>query len=188
MRNVKPLVLFLAIAAIFFSCTQQKNRCCNHKPKKYTGLPAHPKAFKNVYFNLKEGLSYSKLMNKPILFDFTGHGAMNCHDMYVMMTNSNEILKLINEELIYIALYVDDKTELHPDDFVVTYKNDTLKSLGKANLHFQIAQFKVNAQPYFVVADHDFNILSDRGYDMSKENFIKFLEEGLEKFNEESKN
>ena len=58
-----------------------------------------------------------------------------------------------------------------------------LKSLGKINSHYALTTYGVNAQPYYVLQGRDGKILVEpRGYDLSIENFVNYLNSGLEAY------
>jgi thiol:disulfide interchange protein DsbD len=83
-----------------------------------------------------------------------------------------------------VALYVDDKTELPETEwYVSTYDHKTKKTIGKQNADLQITNLNNNAQPFYVLVGNDERVLaSPKPYDLSIENFVKFLEEGKAKF------
>ena len=46
----------------------------------------------------------------------------------------------------------------------------------------------MNAQPYYVITDHNFNsLIKPKGFDMNTDNFIEFLDKGLEEFKKNNK-
>jgi thiol:disulfide interchange protein DsbD len=137
------------------------------------------------YFDYEQGLACAKKQNKPIFIDFTGHGCVNCREMESRVWADPEVLKRLKEKFVVIALYVDDKTELPEKDWVTSkYDGKVKKTIGKKYADFQIAQFNVNAQPYYVLLDTSGKLLNKpKAYDLEVGNFVKFLDEGLAKFN-----
>ncbi|WP_047452006.1 thioredoxin family protein, partial [Alistipes sp. ZOR0009] len=103
------------------------------------------------FFDLKEAKAYAQKVNKPIFIDFTGHGCVNCREMEARVWSDPRVLKLLQEEYVILALYVDDKTELPQSEWITNAKGKVLKSLGKINADYQITKFNVNAQPYYVL-------------------------------------
>ncbi|HAX95529.1 MAG TPA: hypothetical protein DCY35_03260 [Prolixibacteraceae bacterium] len=67
-----------------------------------------------------------------------------------------EVLRMLSQDYVVIALYTDDRTTL-PESEWVTSKLDgkVLKTMGKANLDFQIANYNTNTIPYHVIIDQD---------------------------------
>jgi thiol:disulfide interchange protein DsbD len=95
-----------------------------------------------------------------------------------------KVLKILKEEYIVTALYVDDKTSL-PESEWITSKHDgkVKKTIGKKYADFQISRFNVNAQPYYVLMDTSGNLLAKpQAYDLDVDHFISFLNTGLENF------
>ena len=95
------------------------------------------------------------------------------------------VLKLLREEFVIIALYVDDKTIKLPEN--EWYKPEgskrTIKKLGKKNTDFQQRKYEVNSQPYYVILNHEEKqMVKAHSYDKNVQHFIDFLTEGLKKF------
>jgi thiol:disulfide interchange protein DsbD len=54
-------------------------------------------------------LAYAKSVKKPILLDFTGYACVNCKKMEDFVWSDPAILKILQNEVVLISLYVDDK-------------------------------------------------------------------------------
>lgn len=160
---------------------EDKNNLC--ETPKYNNLFHLPHGIKG-YFDYEQGLKCAKELNKPIFIDFTGHGCVNCREMEANVWSDPQVLKRLNEEYIVIALYVDDKTELLEENWVLSRHDGKLKkTIGKKWADFQIYNFKKNAQPYYVLLDHDGGLLGDpKAYDLNVDSFVKFLDDGLKEF------
>lgn len=131
------------------------------------------------FFDYEEGMAYAKEVGKPAFLDFTGHGCVNCREMEANVWSDPAVLKLLKEEYVIIALYVDDKKELPKEDWI-TIGDRTLKTVGNINANFQVDKFGVNAQPYYVILGGDGEqLLPARGYNLDKTAFVQFLEEGI---------
>lgn len=140
------------------------------------------------FFDLNEALEYAKKVNKPVFMDFTGHACNNCREMETRVFSDPRILDMFRNEYVMVALYMDDKTILPEDEWVTTSSGKVLKSLGKINSQLAQERYGINAQPYYVLADHDGNpIVPARSYDLNIEDFVKFLKDGLAKFKESQK-
>jgi thiol:disulfide interchange protein DsbD len=57
-------------------------------------------------------LAYAKTVNKPIMLDFTGYACVNCRKMENNVWSDAMILPILNNEVVLISLYVDDKRDL----------------------------------------------------------------------------
>jgi thiol:disulfide interchange protein DsbD len=136
------------------------------------------------YFDYNQALACSKQQNKPIFIDFTGHGCVNCREMEANVWSDPKVLKLLRENYIVTALYVDDKSELPENEWITsTYDKKVKKTIGKIFADLQITRFNVNSQPYYVLLDTNGNLLNaPRAYDLDVDAFVKFLEEGVKKF------
>lgn len=136
------------------------------------------------YFDYEEGMKCAKEQNKPVLLDFKGHACSNCKAMEANVWSHPEVLKKLKEDFIIIALYVDDKTKLPEEEWITSnYDGKVKKTIGKKNLDFQITKYQTNSQPYYILIDPDGNTLTPpKGMDLNVDNFITFLEEGLDNF------
>ncbi len=152
------------------------------------------------YFDYEQGLKCAKEQNKPIFIDFTGHGCVNCREMEANVWSNPGVLKILREEFIIIALYVDDKTTLPEDEWITSkYDGKTKKSIGKKYSDFQVSNFDMNAQPYYILLDSKGKITDNKdqinknllvkpkSYDLEIENFVDFLNKGLEEFEKRHK-
>ena len=136
------------------------------------------------YFDYEQAIQCAREKNKPLFIDFTGHGCVNCREMEARVWSDPEVLKILRNDYIVVALYVDDKTDLPEIDwYTSTYDNKVKKSIGKQNADFQITKYNNNAQPFYVLLDKDENLLvSPKAYDLNIRNFVDFLEEGKKNF------
>ena len=115
--------------------------------------------------NLDEGYILSKELNKPIFIDFTGYTCTNCRWMEINIFEKEDV-KLIFEDFILVKLYTDGKEDIH-----------------KKNRKLEIERFGTAALPYYVILSPDDRILGTfPGMDTNKDNFIKFLNNSKEKF------
>ncbi|PTN09873.1 cytochrome c biogenesis protein CcdA [Mangrovibacterium marinum] len=136
------------------------------------------------FFDYEEGMAYAKQVGKPVFIDFTGHGCVNCREMEASVWSDPRVLKRLMNDYVLIALYVDDKKQLPEDEWVTSsYDGRVKKTIGKKNADFQISRFGVNAQPYYVLLDHQGKELTQpKAYDLDADNFVQFLDEGLARF------
>ena len=108
------------------------------------------------YFDYEQGMACAKEQNKPVFLVFKGHACANCKKMENSVWTDPEVLRMLSQDYVVIALYTDDRTTL-PESEWVTSKLDgkVLKTMGKANLDFQIANYNTNTIPYHVIIDQD---------------------------------
>ncbi|MBN2175979.1 MAG: thioredoxin family protein [Bacteroidales bacterium] len=159
---------------------QESNIC---EPSKYSEFLHLPHGIEG-YYDYEQGLACARKLNKPIYVDFTGHGCVNCREMEANVWSDPRVLKRLKEDFVVISLYVDDKTVLPESDWVKSSVDGKLKkSIGKVYADLQIHNFNVNAQPYYVLLGLNGELLAKpRAYDLDVEEFIKFLDSGLENF------
>jgi thiol:disulfide interchange protein len=159
---------------------QGKNLCERPKYSEFLELPHGLEGF----FDFEQGLACAKAQNKPIFIDFTGHGCVNCREMEANVWSDPRVLERLNRDFVIIALYVDDKTTMPESDWITSaYDKKVKKTIGKKFADFQISRFGVNAQPYYVLLDHEQNMLvKPTARDLNPDHFIDFLDRGLAAF------
>jgi len=134
------------------------------------------------YFTLEEGLAAAKETGKPVFVDITGHGCVNCREMESRVWSDPQVLEMLRNDYIVVALYTDDKSRLDKDEWVTTESGDVLKDLGRVNSYIARTRFGVNAQPNYVLLSPEGELLAPvRGYDLSIPGFVEFLHTGLQK-------
>ncbi len=155
---------------------------------RFSDILFHPQGL-HGFFDLKEATEYAKKVNKPLFVDFTGHGCVNCRAMEQQVLSDERVKKLINEKFVFVSLFVDDKRKLPEDEWVVSSKGRTLKTIGKINADYQAVKYNSNSQPYYLVTDTDSDATTLGGpiaMEKDIEKFIKFLEDGLAAYNKKN--
>jgi thiol:disulfide interchange protein DsbD len=136
------------------------------------------------YFDYQQALAVAKREGKPLLIDFTGHGCVNCRKMEENVWVDPQVMKRLKEDFVMVALYIDERLELPESEwYTSSYDDKVKKTLGKQNADFQITRFNNNAQPYYVILDHQEKLLATpRGYDTDIASFVSFLDGAKAKF------
>ncbi len=152
---------------------------------KYDDFLHFPHGIKG-YFDYEQAISCAREQNKPLFIDFTGHGCVNCREMEARVWSDPEVLSILKNDFVMVALYVDEKTTLPEDQwYTSSYDQKVKKTIGKQNADFQIRKFNNNAQPFYVVLDEDEELLlPPKAYDLDIENFKKYLLEAKEAYQE----
>ena len=135
------------------------------------------------FYDFDDALAQAKQANKPVFVDFTGYACANCRKMEEYVWPDAEVLKRLKNEYVIASLYVDDRSEL-PDEkrYISTYDKKQKTTIGAKNADLQITKFNNNAQPYYCLVTPDGElIVPPIGY-VSTEEFIAFLDKGLESF------
>ena len=136
------------------------------------------------YFDLDEALAAAKKAGKPVFVDVTGHGCVNCREMESRVWSAPAVLEKLRNDFVVVALYVDDKYKLAKEDWVTDETTgDVYKDLGRANSYIARSKWNVNAQPNYVLLSPDGEMLVPvRGYDLSIDGFVSFLQSGLDAY------
>ncbi|MEC7950800.1 MAG: thioredoxin family protein, partial [Bacteroidota bacterium] len=133
------------------------------------------------------GLAAAKAEGKPMLLDFTGWACVNCRKMEEQVWSNPEVARLLTEKVVLVSLYVDDRKTLPESEHRVEQyggKDFRIKTIGNKWSYLQASRFDRNAQPFYVMIDHDGeHIGGSAGYDPDADVFIDFLEDGLVQFN-----
>ena len=137
------------------------------------------------FFDIEEALVVSKEYNKPILINFTGHGCVNCRKMEEKVWSDIDILSTLKQKYIIVSLFVDDRTKLSKNEqYYSTYSGKLITTIGGMNSDYQIANFRTNAQPFYVIINaEEEKLITPIGYEPKK--FNEFLQRGLEAFNKQ---
>ncbi len=140
-----------------------------------------------AFTDYDEGMAFAKEKNKPVFLDFTGLGCANCRKMEAAVWSDPRVLERLRNNFIKISLYVDDRTRLPEEEQFVSKsmgRERTIRTVGQKWSVFQAERYNVNTQPYYVILDHDENMLAEpRGYNTNIDEYIEFLDEGVERFN-----
>lgn len=137
-----------------------------------------------AFTDYEKGLAYAKSVNKPILLDFTGFACVNCRKMEDYVWSDPRILSILNNEVVLISLYVDDKRELPIEEqYTSKETGKKIKSIGNKWSDFQITRYKANAQPYYIVLDtNEQSLNKPTGYTPDIVEYEQWLKSGIEGF------
>ncbi|AFL80968.1 thiol:disulfide interchange protein [Aequorivita sublithincola DSM 14238] len=137
-----------------------------------------------AFHDYETGLAYAKKVGKPVLVDFTGYACVNCRKMEERVWSEPKILKLLNEDIVLISLYVDDKRPLPEGEEITSeISGKKLRYVGQKWSEFQILRYKANAQPFYVLMGHDEeNLIDPVGYTPNIEEYYAWLQKGVGAF------
>jgi len=137
----------------------------------------------DCYKDYASGLAAAKAQNKPILLDFTGWACVNCRKVEENIWSRPEVFRLLNEELVLISLYVDDRSALpEGEQFNFKYPNGrvrTIETVGEKWASFQSLNFNSASQPYYVLLQADGTLLNTPIQYTDAATYLSWLEEGL---------
>ena len=130
------------------------------------------------------GMEIARAANKPVLIDFTGYGCVNCRKMEATVWTDPQVASIMTNDYVLIQLFVDDKTPL-PAPIVVKINGQErkLRTVGDKWSYLQSSKFGANAQPFYVLLDHQGNPLSQSyAFDDDVDHYLHFLKHGLEQY------
>jgi thiol:disulfide interchange protein DsbD len=154
----------------------------NVKYSEFLHLPHGLKGF----FDYKEASEYAEKVGKPLFIDITGHGCVNCREMEARVWSAPEVLEILNNEYVILAIYVDDRTTLPENEWITTKSGKVLKTLGKINFNFVFNKYSAISQPHYVLEGRNGKILvPPRNYDLDIGGFVQFLKSGVEAYNKQ---
>ncbi len=163
------------ITSNWFGGTPQTDGNMGTEKIKYADILLLPHGLTG-YFDLEQGLAAARREGKPVFLDFTGHGCVNCREMEARVWSDGEVLRLLGEKYVIIALYSDDRTQLPESEWITTSAGRTLKTMGRINSYIVNTRYGVSAQPAYLILDAEGNQLKPTyGYDLDVEDFINFL-------------
>jgi len=144
-------------------------------------LPPHDILAFNDY---DKGLAYAKKVGKPVMIDFTGWACVNCRKMEQNVWPKGNILPILKNEVVLISLYVDDKRSLEESEkYTSPETGKKIKTIGNKWSDLQIKRYKANAQPFYVLMNHDEdNLIAPVGYTPDVAEYETWLRDGISKF------
>lgn len=156
-------------------------------PPAFYSIWSHEGGHVEAHFSdYDEAMAAAIDQNKPLLLDFTGWACVNCRKMEEQVWTDERVAKILTEDVILVSLYVDDRTKLPENEWNVEEyggKEFHIRTIGKKWSYLQASQFNRNAQPFYVLLDHDGNqIGGSAGYNTDPEVFLEYLNNALAKF------
>jgi thiol:disulfide interchange protein len=135
-----------------------------------------------AFHDYEEGLAYAKEVNKPIVVDFTGWACVNCRKMEERVWSEPAILNMLKNDFVLISLYVDDKNKLPKEQqYISEVTGKKVRTIGDKWMEFQKNNYKVAAQPLYVIKDKDGNDIGlPIAYTPEVDLYEAWLRKGLE--------
>lgn len=142
------------------------------------------------YFDYDQALRVAQKEGKPVFLDFTGHGCTNCRNVENAVWIDPEVRRIFAEEVVVATLYADDKVIKIPESAgLKDADGDPITTLGGKNRHIEQTIYHENSQPcYFIVAPDGSVLSGPTYYERNKDAYIKFLREGIDKYNAQKAN
>lgn len=161
--------------------SDNKNEIC--ETPKYADILHLPYGLEG-YFDYEQGMACARKMNKPVFLDFKGHACSNCKDVEAKVWSDPRVQKMLRDDFVIIALYVDDRTKLPESEWKTSAIDGKVKkTIGKVNADLQIQMFRVNSQPWYAIVDTDGKpLVKPIAHELNIEKYITFLEKGKKAF------
>lgn len=137
----------------------------------------------NSYYEVEEAIACAIEQNKPVLLSFKATTCSACKVMEATVWSQPQVLDIIRNKVVLASLYVDDRTQLPLEEQVTSKIDGKLKNtLGRKLRDYQLSNFGVASQPYYVLIDHNQNVLVKPVGECSTEEFLAFLTQGIAAF------
>lgn len=139
-----------------------------------------------AFTDYDEGMKAAEKAGKPVLLDFTGLGCANCRKMEANVWSQPQVMEMLRNDFVKISLFVDDRTPLPEEEQFTSHamgRERKITRTGQKWSVFQAERYGVNTLPYYVILDHEENMLAP-GYEYhsSVQRFVNFLEKGLKNY------
>lgn len=136
----------------------------------------------NCFNDLEEGLKYAESVGRPIMLDFTGWGCVNCRKMEEQVWSDPGVIERLNNSVVLISLYVDERIDLPvSEQYVSEFSGKKITKVGQKWSDFEATEFGTNAQPYYVILNHDSYepLNGSAAYDPDIQKFKNWIDEGV---------
>ena len=130
------------------------------------------------------GMAYARQVGKPVMIDFSGYGCVNCRKMEASVWIDPNVKHALEEDYVLITLMVDEKAPLkEPIEVVENGEKVKLRTVGDKWSYFQRMKFGANAQPFYVLLDHQGKPLAPSyAFNEDVSAYMQFLKSGLSEF------
>ena len=130
------------------------------------------------------GMAYARQVGKPVMIDFSGYGCVNCRKMEASVWIDPNVKHALEEDYVLITLMVDEKAPLkEPIEVVENGEKVKLRTVGDKWSYFQRMKFGANAQPFYVLLDHQGKPLAPSyAFNEDVSAYLNFLKSGLSEF------
>ncbi|KQO20624.1 disulfide bond formation protein DsbD [Flavobacterium sp. Leaf82] len=137
-----------------------------------------------TFHDYQKGMEFARKAGKPVLLDFTGYACVNCRKMEELVWSDSKVLSVLKNDIVLISLYVDDKKELPENEqYISETTGKKIKTIGNKWSDLQIKTYKANAQPFYVIVDHNSASLTEpSAYNPDIENYYNWLNTGIRNF------
>ena len=146
-----------------------------------------------IYYDYKEAQAAAKILNKPIMIDFTGIQCVNCRKFEASIWPDPAVISKMKNDFVVVSLFSDYDDEELPDNekFFSQVLNGEVVTVGDKNEDIQQQLIHASGQPNYVFADSEGKLLvpGGYGYDPTKgaKEFAAHLENVLQIFKKQQR-
>lgn len=135
------------------------------------------------YYEVEQAIEAAKQLNKPVLLSFKSRTCSVCKLMEATVWSDPRVLDIIKNKVVLASLYVDDRTELPVEEQVTSTLDGKVKNtLGRKLRDMQVSRYGVATQPFYVLIDHNQNVVVKPVGESSVDEFLSFLNTGVSNF------
>jgi hypothetical protein len=128
----------------------------------------------------ENAIEKSTQLNKPILILFTSSTCENPVESNKLLKHSKELASIIEEELIFLQLFVDDMTPLDENEIYISKLNKrTINTVGARNTDLEKRMFDYNNTPFYVVLNKAEKVIKTSKHLETKAEVVNFLKSAL---------
>ncbi len=178
------LIFFITLIVLVISCTAERKHYaqCEESPKYYKAFKLPEKLI--GYNNYEQAVDCARQNNKPLAVYFTAFACKNCRKFEREFLSSSEVVKLLNENFVFAALYIDDKTVLPTKDQFEVKRSFAkgkrrITTIGQLNCTL-LPKYRHSSQPTLFIMDTKEHILTRINYHPNTEELINELKIAVE--------
>ena len=145
-----------------------------------------------IYYDYKEALAAAKILNKPVMIDFTGIQCVNCRKFEASIWPDPSVITTMKNDFVLVSLFCDYDDEELPDNekFFSKVLNGQVETVGDRNENLQQELIQASGQPNYVFVNSEGKLLvpGGYGYDPTKsaKDFSAYLNHVLEIFKKQA--
>lgn len=118
-----------------------------------------------IYYDYDEALAAAKVLNKPLMLDFTGIQCVNCREFESKIWIDAEVGRRMKNDFVVASLFSDYNAELADEEKRFSpLLNAKIETVGDKYEDLQQQLIKASGQPNYVFVDNDGKLLIDGGY------------------------
>ena len=119
-----------------------------------------------IYYDYKEALAAAKILNKPVMIDFTGIQCVNCRKFEASIWPDNAVISKMKNDFVVVSLFCDYDDEELPDNekFFSKVLNGEVVTVGDKNEDLEQQLIQASGQPNYVFVDTNGKLLVQGGY------------------------